>query len=854
VPFQLTALRTRVARRILGLFIVCAFVPIGTLAVLSYRRVSAQLTQQATQRLHEISKGAGMVLMKRLTDLDHELRAAAERVSTGLPRVASPPAAETDTAEPRSWIAGFVLVDSLGAIRAVAGDSTPPPALPAGDLQALRTGKAILLIPDSARMWLVRAVDPRAPRVALLWADVHAAAVWSIDRTDEVLPSGTSLCILSAARQPLHCPAGVPLPLRDATPAATATGFPLLTWRRAGEDFLTSQWSLFLHGRFSAPPLTVVVSQASASVLAPMADFRRTFPLAVLLTLLLALASAYWLIRRSTEPLAQLQAGTRRLASLDFSHPVHVASRDEFQDLASSFNAMAAQVQQASASLHESEARLRTILETAPEGVVTTDAAGMIESVNRAAERLFDYRREDLIGQPAAQLLSDGADPDPFREPGERELLARRKRGDTVSIQLSTGMARLGERSVYTSFVRDVSDRKRAESERADLEAQLRQAQKLETIGTLAGGIAHDFNNILAAAIGYLHLALAELPPETPAHEYLLEVQRAAQRATDLARQILLFSHRSEQRRQIVLPDEVVAEALQLLRASLPATIEIRRRIDPEIPPIEADPTQIHQVLMNLCTNAAHAMRDGGVLEVGLTVADLVPGQVDIPATLNAGRYVRLTVRDTGHGMDRDTLERIFEPFFTTKPPGEGTGLGLSVVHGIVASHGGAIHVDSAPGRGTTFTVYLPVSAAPEPAVAAIALADVKGQERVLVVDDDAPVATVTQRVLERSGYRVTMRTSSSEALALLRADPGQFDLVLTDQTMPVLTGMQLAEAVHALRPDLPIILTSGFADVPGAAERRALGIRELLLKPANPRDLASAVRRVLDQQSVEHA
>ena len=717
MPLQLTALRTRVARRILGLFIVCAFVPIGALAVLSYRRVSTQLTQQATQRLHEISKGAGMVLMKRLTDLDDELSAAAKQVRSSPLRVAVSAAVGTNPEEPRSWIAGFVLADPAGTIRSIAGDSTPPPALPATGLQTLRSGEPLLVIRDAARVWLVRAVDPPAPHPALLWADVSASALWSIDRTDEVLPSGTSLCLLSAARQPLYCPAGVPPPLLAASPSNAANGFPLRTWRRAGEDFLASTWPLFLHGRFSAPPLTVVVSQPAASILAPMADFRRTFPLAVLLTLLLALALAYWLIRRSTEPIAQLQDGTRRLAALDFSHPVQVASHDEFQDLAFSFNAMASQVQQANASLHESEARLRTILETAPEGVVTTDASGTIESVNRAAERLFDRRREDLIGQPAAQLLSDGADPDPFREPGERELLARRTGGDTVSIQLSTGEARLGERSVYTSFVRDISERKRAESERADLEAQLRQAQKLETIGTLAGGIAHDFNNILAAVIGYLHLALADLPPETPAREYLLEVQRAAGRATDLARQILLFSRRTEQRRQLVLLDEIVAEALQLLRASLPATIDIQRRIDPEIPPIEADPTQIHQVLMNLCTNAAHAMRGGGVLEIGLTVTDLTPGQVDIPATLGAGRYVRLTVRDTGHGMDRETLERIFEPFFTTKPPGEGTGLGLSVVHGIVASHGGAIHVDSTPGRGTTFTVYLPVSAEAAPAV-----------------------------------------------------------------------------------------------------------------------------------------
>jgi two-component system cell cycle sensor histidine kinase/response regulator CckA len=847
VPLQLTALRTRVARRILGLFIVCAFVPIGSLAVLSYRRVTLQVTQQAAQRLHEIAKGAGMVLMKRLTDVDDLVRTLAEQRSSSLPPIAAAPSATPD--DPRSWITGYVRVDSGGAVRAVAGDSTLPPPLPANGLRTLRSGEPLLLIPDSTRVWIVRSVGP-----SLLWADVHGPALWGIDRTDEVLPAGTSLCILTAAREPLHCPVGVPPPLLDAMPPTTATGFPLVTWRRGGEDFLASPWSLFLHGRFSAPPLTVAVSQPSTSILAPMADFRRTFPLAVLLTLVLALALAYWLIRRSTEPLVQLQDGTRRLAALDFSHPVQVASHDEFQDLASSFNTMASQVQQANASLHESEARLRTILETAPEGVVTTDAAGTIESVNRAAERLFDRRREDLIGQPAAQLLSDGADADPFREPGERELLARRTGGDTVSIQLSTGEARLGERSVFTSFVRDISDRKRAEAERADLEAQLRQAQKLETIGTLAGGIAHDFNNILAAVIGYLHLALADLPPGTPAREYLLEVQRAAGRATDLARQILLFSRRTEQRRQLVLLGEIVEEALHLLRASLPTTIEIRRHIDPEIPPIEADPTQIHQVLMNLCTNAAHAMHGTGVLALGLTVTDLAPGQAEAPATLGAGRYVRLTVRDTGHGMDPGTMERIFEPFFTTKPPGEGTGLGLSVVHGIVAAHGGAIHVESAPGRGTTFAVYLPVSAAAAPAVAASVPGDLAGQERVLVVDDDAPVATVTQRVLERSGYRVTMRTSSAEALALVRDDPAQFDLLLTDQTMPQLTGMQLAGAVHALRPDLPIILTSGFAEVPGAAERRALGVRELLLKPANPRDLMSAVRRVLDQQSMERA
>jgi CheY-like chemotaxis protein len=259
---------------------------------------------------------------------------------------------------------------------------------------------------------------------------------------------------------------------------------------------------------------------------------------------------------------------------------------------------------------------------------------------------------------------------------------------------------------------------------------------------------------------------------------------------------------------------------------------------------VVGDPTQLHQVLLNLCTNAAYAMPQGGVLEVRLAMAD-IPGPVATPATLPPGRYVRLTVRDTGHGMDSATLQRIFEPFFTTKPAGEGTGLGLSVVHGIVAAHGGDIAVESQPGVGTRFTVYLPASAASD--ASAVAAGDIeRGREHVMVVDDDAAVATVTQRTLERAGYRVTMRTSSREALALFQAEPQPCDVLLTDQTMPELTGLQLAEAVHAMRPALPIVLTTGFADVPDVGRRRALGIREVLMKPANPRDLTLAVRQAL--------
>jgi CheY-like chemotaxis protein len=250
---------------------------------------------------------------------------------------------------------------------------------------------------------------------------------------------------------------------------------------------------------------------------------------------------------------------------------------------------------------------------------------------------------------------------------------------------------------------------------------------------------------------------------------------------------------------------------------------------------------------MNLCTNAGHAMREGGMLTVGLGMVQIAPGLDDAPATLSPGRYARLTVQDTGHGMDRPTLDRIFEPFFTTKPPGEGTGLGLSVVHGIVTSHGGAITVDSTLGVGTTFVVYLPAATSEPPAEVTAVRPDIRGNERLLVIDDDPVIARVTQRLLERLGYRVTAQTASQDALALVQASPDQFDLILTDQTMPGLTGVQLADAVRRLRPDLPLILTSGLAEAPTPEQRHALGVREFLTKPVDVRELGEAVRRVLD-------
>jgi PAS domain S-box-containing protein len=842
---QLTALRTRLARRILALFVLCALAPIGVLGVLSYRRVRAQYTEQAARWLHLLSKEAGLTLIKRLGDLADQLSASAPRlVADGsIPLRAVP----VLTAETSAWIRGLALA-TPGHWRAVLGNASTPPELPAGAARDLQAGQPVLLTSTSSQIWLALQVPGRNPDapVATLWAEIDPVALLGIDQSTEVLPVGTLLCVLAADRTPLYCPQGVPAPMRDqGRPPGTTS--PVYTWRVGTEDLLTTPWVLFLRSRFSAQTWTIAVSVPAVSVQAPMADFQRTFPLVVLLTLLFALALGTTLIRRNTEPLARLQDGIRRLANQDFSQPVHLTSGDEFEDLAHSFNAMARHIQDAGASLRESETRLRTLLESAPAGVITTDASGVIEFVNETAERVFGAQRTDLIGRAVETLVADAPSGALFREPGQaRELLARRRDGSTFPIELSVSQAHPGGRTVYTGFVRDVSDRKHAEEERARLETQLRQAQKLETIGTLAGGVAHDFNNILAGVIGYVELALGALPADSQVRGDLLEVKRAGWRGADLARQILVFSRRTEAKQQLVLLDEIVVEALKLLRATLPSTIEIHQHLSPDTAPVLADPTQMHQVLMNLCINASHAMPNGGRLDIGLGMVDLVSGSANVSATLQPGRYVELTVKDTGHGMDRTTLERIFDPFFTTKAPGVGTGLGLSVVHGIVSSNAGDITVASALGSGSTFSVYLPPAREGVEAAAVITPADVTGHEHVLVVDDDAMVAAVTQRVLERYGYRVTVQTSGVEALALLQGDPGQFDLVLTDYTMPQLTGLDLARAARQLRPDLPILLTSGLGEVPSLDERQAHGIREVLMKPVNPRDLGSAIRRAL--------
>ncbi|MEW6218708.1 MAG: response regulator [Thermodesulfobacteriota bacterium] len=382
------------------------------------------------------------------------------------------------------------------------------------------------------------------------------------------------------------------------------------------------------------------------------------------------------------------------------------------------------------------------------------------------------------------------------------------------------------------------------------LERQLRQAQKMEAIGTLAGGIAHDFNNILGAIIGCTELALLDTPAGSLVHRHLEEVHKASQRAKTLVRQILTFSRRTEQMRLPIRVTPLVEEVLAMLRASLPSFIEIRQHLDTQEDTVLADPSQICQLVMNLGSNAGHAMRQhGGVLTVGLIH---VPAEAaELPPQLPASRtgYLRLSVADTGEGIHCEHLDRIFEPYFTSKEQGDGTGLGLAIVHGIVKACDGWIKVQSTPGQGSLFEVLLPLAADAETGKGE--LADLRqlpeGRERLLVVDDEEALVWSLMQALGRLGYQVVGTTSSLEALELLGDQASGFDLVITDQAMPDLTGVELARRLLAARPGTRIILCTGFSELVSLEKACAMGIAAFLVKPVDTPYLARTIRQVLD-------
>ncbi|MBN2082392.1 response regulator [bacterium] len=511
--------------------------------------------------------------------------------------------------------------------------------------------------------------------------------------------------------------------------------------------------------------------------------------------------------------------------------------------------------------LRSTEQRYQAIFENANDAVLILCADVFIDC-NQQALALFAGTRDEIVGRSpfelSPELQPDGSSSRTKADrilanawtgqPQRFEWQHQRLDGSVFDAEISLNSFELAEEKLLLVFIRDVTRQKRAQAEQRKLESQLRQAQKLEAIGVLAGGVAHDFNNVLFGILGYSDLALESLPPDHQATDYLREIITAGKRASDLVKQILTFARRQE---RILAPIDLVPllkEAFKLVRSTLPANINIEQQLQTEQAVVVADPTEIHQVLMNLCTNAAHSMEEnGGTLTLGLRLIEVDADMASLHHGLCPGNYTMLSVSDTGHGIAAEILERIFEPFYTTKERGEGTGMGLAVVHGIIVDLGGTITVYSEPGQGTTFNVYIPESPVDRMEKPLMVSKLPRGTEHVLVVDDEPALTQMLSAMLCSLGYRVTAYNSSREALAEFERNGVRFDIVLTDQSMPEMTGSQLSQRMLAIHPEARIVLCTGFSKTIDEQQAKGIGIRRFLLKPLTRSTLARAIRETLD-------
>ncbi len=502
--------------------------------------------------------------------------------------------------------------------------------------------------------------------------------------------------------------------------------------------------------------------------------------------------------------------------------------------------------------LRESEEIYRTIFENTGAATLIIEDNDIISLVNAKFEKLSGCTRQEIEGRKKWLDFTAERDTEriklhknlrkisPESAPKNYEFCFVDTHGRERDIFLTTAI--IPGTTRYVSSLLDITEKKR-------LESQFLQRQKLEAIGTLAGGIAHDFNNILAAIIGYTDLTLMSLSPEARGWRNLQEVLKAGKRAKELVQQILMFSRQAEPVRKPVLVQEIVAEALKLLRASIPSTINIVEDIDDQLGTVLADPTQIHQLIVNLCTNAFHAMeQNGGTLEIAVSKTRLDREIVQAYPQLAVGPYIQLRVRDTGCGMDNATIKRIFDPFFTTREIGEGTGLGLATVHGIVTSLGGVVLVKSEPHKGATFDVYLPMLEnrdAEDTGSGDERLPRGQG-EHILLLDDEEALVDYQKQFLEVLGYHITAHTCSVEAFEAFKCDPESFDLVFTDMTMPKMTGLEMAEKIFQIRPDMPVIMCSGYNQRLSQNIAREIGIREYIMKPVANSQVAEIIHKVL--------
>jgi PAS domain S-box-containing protein len=550
--------------------------------------------------------------------------------------------------------------------------------------------------------------------------------------------------------------------------------------------------------------------------------------------------------------------GNKRIECLNMSKLIHYGGESSILGIITDLT----EFKRTQVAIRESQSRLSCIITSAMEAIITLNAQHRIQSFNPASELMFRCSEIEAIGQSIDRFITlppnddNQINQDTLHQDSIVSVLEGRVRaingirvnGESFPVEASISKVNIGEEELYTIVLRDITERVKSEETQRDLQSQLLQSQKMEAVGSLAGGIAHDFNNILSVIIGNSELVKLKLSPKHKATKYIDEVINASERAQELVQQILAFSRKQDSNYRPVRLHYILREGMKLLRASIPSTIEIKLDLLMNGPLVLADATQIHQVVMNLCTNAAQAMEGiDGKLVLRQKNIEFDDRAFLFHPDLKKGRYTIFSVQDTGPGMDSFTLKRIFEPFFTTKGQGKGTGLGLSIVHAIVKNHGGAIKVQSQVGKGTQIDVYLPIYEGEEESVKLEEIKESLGcSERIMIIDDEVSLLETFTEILKGLGYQAFPFTSSIDALYAFQQNSSGYDLVITDQTMPHMTGMVLANRILQIRKDIPIILMTGYDQLEDPEEIKKLGVQTILLKPFKKSLLGETLRKVL--------
>ncbi len=871
---DLRVFTSRVARRTFVLFVTCALLPVSVLAILAFRQVTSELHEQSQRQLQQASKSVAMNLLQRLLAAEAAIGSTAERADA------------VRGAELERPVTGVLLAVGDREPRLLAGELDRLPTLTPQQQARLAIGKTVLSTERNTegrvRFFVSRALDRAHPARGILHGAVNPSYLWTIQ--DEAgLQPGVKLIVLDESGHLLFSSFGAARPLPESvTRRADQRTAGHFEWNDGPVEYIATHWSLFLQSTFSIPRWTIVLNQPKATVLAPIARFTRTFLLVALLTVLMVLLLSVRQIRKSLTPLERLQEGTRRLATGDLETRVEVASRDEFEDLATSFNRMAGQLgrqfdalamrRELGAALNASHPLpesltacaeiVRRHLDLAMVGVwiVGTDEETLeLRASAVAPGRAIDASRIPMNDPELGRLVRQGRPytaislakdlPEPALEwavtEGLEALVSQPLLVDDrlVGIVASLASHELDDMALsgFGAAAGDIArqiDRRRVAEALQESEVQLRQLQKMEAVGRLAGGIAHDFNNLLTVILGRSRLLLDAMTADHPHRRSVKSIDDTAERAAVLTRQLLAFTRKQVLDPAVLDLNEVVTGMTDLLQRLIGEQVELTVVPGGSLGRVKVDRGQIEQVIVNLVVNARDAMPDGGRITIETSAVET--SETDASEG-RSGSHVRVAVTDTGTGMDAHTRARIFEPFFTTKEPGKGTGLGLATVYGIVRQSGGTIEVDSEPGVGTTFTIALPtvedVQTAAEESTAPVR----GGTETVLVVEDEAEVRDLVRAVLADYGYCALSVGRPSEALELAARHPDPIHLLVTDMVMPEMGGPALARNLLAERPETAILFMSGYTD------HAVTDGPPFLQKPFTPETIGRTVRAALD-------